>query len=489
MTNSIFPNDPIFRRAFLGQASMGLGSMALAGLLQPRVLAAASPAAASGAKQPFRGVVNPLHYPQKAKRVIFLCMAGGPSQLELFDEKPKLAAMHGKPVPESVTKGQPIAQLQNQKELLCFGPQATFGRFGKSGQSISNYLPHIGSIADEICIVRSMQTEQINHDPAHTFMNTGTAISGRPSMGAWVTYGLGTDCDDLPGFIVLVSRAGTRSPQPVSSRQWHSGFLPGKFQGVQFHSTGDPVHYVSNPPGVDRPRQNDIITAVNDLNRMRNAVEKNPDIATRISQYELAFRMQMSVPELVNIADEPQHVLDMYGVKGADGSFGYNCLLARRLAERGVRFIHLYHRDWDFHDGIRAHIPELCESADQASAALITDLKQRGMLDETLVVWGGEFGRTPMAQGDVNTPKAGRDHHIRGFSMWLAGGGVKGGASYGATDDLGYFAVDNIVHVHDLHATMLYLLGIDHERLTYRYQGRDFRLTDVAGNVVSGILA
>jgi hypothetical protein len=484
---SNFLNENLARRTFLGQASLGLGSVALAGLLQPSVLAAVSGESKSG-KRPYRGAVNPLHFAQKAKRVIFLCMAGGPSHLELFDEKPKLAAMHGEPVPESFTKGQPIAQLQG-KELVCFGPQSTFSKFGKSGQSLSNFLPHIGSIADDICIVRSMQTEQINHDPAHTFMNSGTAISGRPSMGAWVNYGLGTECDDLPGFVVLTSRAGTRSPQPISSRQWHSGFLPGKFQGVQFHSTGDPVHYVSNPPGVDRSRQNDVITAVNSLNRMRDAVEKNPEIGTRISQYELAFRMQMSVPELVNIGDEPQHVMDMYGCKGADGSFAYNCLLARRLAERGVRFIHLYHRDWDFHDNIRTHIPELCKSADQASAALITDLKQRGMLDETLVIWGGEFGRTPMAQGDVSKPKAGRDHHIRGFTMWMAGGGIKPGTSYGATDELGYYAVDNIVHVHDLHATMLYLMGVDHERLTYRYQGRDFRLTDVAGKVVQGILA
>jgi hypothetical protein len=433
-------------------------------------------------------VVNPRDFAPKAKRVIFLCMAGGPSHLELFDEKPTLARMHGEPVPESVTQGQPIAQLQDQKELLCFGPQASFGRFGRSGQAISHYLPHIASIADEICIVRSMQTEQINHDPAHTFMNTGTAISGRPSMGAWVGYGLGTECHDLPGFVVLTSRAGTRSPQPISSRQWHSGFLPGRFQGVPLHSTGDPVHYVSNPPGVDRSRQEDVISAVNDLNRMRDAVVQNPEISTRVSQYELAFRMQMSVPELVNISNEPQHVLDMYGVSGPDGSFAYNCLLARRLAERGVRFIHLYHRGWDHHDDLKKHMAEMCTSADQASAALIRDLKQRGMLEDTLVVWGGEFGRTPMAQGDVSKPKAGRDHHIRGFTMWLAGGGIKPGISYGATDEFGYFAVENIVHVHDLHATMLYLLGIDHERLTYRYQGRDFRLTDVAGHVVRDIL-
>jgi hypothetical protein len=473
------------RRSFLGRASLGLGSMALAGLLQPRVLAGG--AGAGGGR--YDGMVSPRHFAPKAKRVIFLCMAGGPSQLELFDEKPKLSAMNGEPVPESVIKGQPIAQLQNQKELLCFGGQSTFSRFGQSGQVISDYLPHIGGIADEICIVRSMQTEQINHDPAHTFMNTGTAISGKPSMGSWVNYGLGTDCDDLPGFVVLMSRAGTRSPQPVSSRQWHSGFLPGKFQGVPLHSTGDPVHYVGNPPGVDRSRQEDVISTVNKLNRMRDAVERNPDIATRIAQYELAFRMQMSVPDLVNISEEPQHVLDSYGVKGADGSYAYNCLLARRLAERGVRFIHLYHRDWDFHNGLKQHLGELCTSADQPTAALIKDLKQRGMLDDTLVIWGGEFGRTPMAQGDITQATAGRDHHIRGFTMWLAGGGIKRGISYGATDDLGYHAVDNVVHVHDLHATMLYLLGVDHERLTYRYQGRDFRLTDVAGHVVRDILA
>jgi hypothetical protein len=483
-----FQPEQLARRTFLGQASLGIGSMALASLLQPRVFGAATSPAAKNVKQPYRGVVNPLHFAPKAKRVIFLCMAGGPSHLELFDEKPKLAEMHGEPVPESFTKGQPIAQLQGQK-LFCFGPQSTFSKFGQSQQSICNFLPHIGSIADDICIVRSMQTEQINHDPAHTFMNTGTAISGRPSMGSWINYGLGSECADLPGFVVLTSRAGTRSPQPISSRQWSNGFLPGKFQGVQFYSTGDPVHYVSNPPGVSRDEENDVITSVNNLNRMRDAVEKNPDIATRIAQYELAYRMQMSVPELVNIGDEPQHVMDMYGCKGADGTFAYNCLLARRLAERGVRFIHLYHRDWDFHDSIRKFIPELCESADQASAALITDLKQRGMLDETLVIWGGEFGRTPMAQGDVSKPKAGRDHHIRGFSMWMAGGGIKPGTSYGATDELGYYAVDNPVHVHDLHATMLYLMGIDHERLTYRHQGRDFRLTDVAGKVVKGILA
>ena len=475
----------LVRRTFLGQASLGLGSIALTGLLQPKLWAAS-------AKDPLgnrTGIVHPLHFAPKAKRVIFLCMAGGPSQFETFDEKPQLAEMHGQPMPESYTAGMPIAQLQNQQELRCYGPQVRFARHGQSGQNVSELLPHIAGIADDICIVRSLQTEQINHDPAHTFMNTGTSISGRPSMGAWVTYGLGTEAADLPGFVVLVSRAGTRGPQPVSSRQWHSGFLPSRYQGVPFHSTGDPVHYVNNPPGVDRARQEDIVSTINGLNRLRDAEVHNPEIGTRISQYELAFRMQMSVPNLVDISDEPQSLLDSYGVKGADGSFAYNCLLARRLAERGVRFIHLYHRGWDHHNRINLHMREMCTSADQASAALIKDLKQRGMLEDTLVVWGGEFGRTPMAQGNVDSQEAGRDHHIRGFSMWLAGGGIKPGVAYGTTDELGYSAEQHKVHVHDLHATMLYLLGIDHTRLTYRYQGRDFRLTDVAGHVVNDILA
>jgi hypothetical protein len=472
------------RRTFVGQASLGLGSVALAGMLQPKLWAAAK----NDLLGRRSGVVTPLHVVPKAKRVIFLCMAGGPSQFETFDEKPKLAEMHGQPMPTSYTAGMPIAQLQGQ-ELRCFAPQVKYRRYGDSGQNISELLPHIGSIADDICIIRSLQTEQINHDPAHTFMNTGTSISGRPSMGAWVTYGLGTECADLPGFVVLISRAGTRSPQPVSSRQWHSGFLPSRFQGVQFHSTGDPVHYVSNPPGVDRARQEDVINTINSLNRLHDAEVRYPEIGTRIAQYELAFRMQMSVPDLVDIADEPQNVLDAYGVTGPDGSYAYNCLIARRLAERGVRFIHLYHRDWDHHNRIGLHTRELCESADKPTAALIGDLKQRGMLDETLIVWGGEFGRTPMAQGDVNSREAGRDHHIRGFSMWLAGGGIKPGMSWGSTDELGYAAEENKVHVHDLHATMLHLLGIDHTRLTYRYQGRDFRLTDVAGKVVNDILA
>jgi hypothetical protein len=471
------------RRTFLGKTSLGLGSVALAGLMQPRLFgAAANPAPGVS------GAIKALHVAPRAKRVIFLCMAGGPSQFETFDEKPALAKMHGQAMPASYTKGQPIAQLQG-KELRCLGPLVKFNRYGKSGQNISDLLPHTAKIADDICIIRSMQTEQINHDPAQTFINSGTSISGRPSMGAWVSYGLGTENADLPGFVVMKSIADTRPPQPISSRQWHSGFLPSRYQGVPLQSQGDPVHYVGNPAGVDRRRQQEVVAAVNELNRMRNARQMNPDVTARIAQYELAFRMQASVPELVDISDEPQHVLDSYGVKGPDGSFAYNCLLARRMAERGVRFIQLYHRGWDHHNRINQYVREACLSSDQASTALVADLKQRGLLDDTLVIWGGEFGRTPMAQNDVNSAEAGRDHHIRGFSMWLAGGGIKAGITYGTTDELGYYAAENPVHIHDLHATMLHLLGVDHERLTYRYQGRDFRLTDVAGTAVRDILA
>jgi hypothetical protein len=391
--------------------------------------------------------------------------------------------MHGKPMPQSFTKGQPIAQLQGQaNSLKCLGPTHEFKTFGESGQEMSSAFPHIGSLADDICIVRSLRTEQINHDPAHTFMNTGTAISGRPSMGSWLLYGLGSDNENLPGYVVLISSGGGQD-QPIATRQWHSGFLPGQFQGVQFHSSGDPVHYVSSPGGVSQEQQHDVVGAVQTLNNMLNETVDDPTIATRINQYEMAFRMQTSVPELTDISEEPQDILDMYGAKPGDGSYASNCLLARRLAERGVRFIQLYHRGWDHHGGIQNAIKTTAGYVDKATAALVNDLKQRGMLDETLVIWGGEFGRTPMAQG------SGRDHHIKGFSMWMAGGGVKGGISYGNTDELGYNAVENIVHVHDFHATMLHLLGIDHEKLTYRFQGRDFRLTDVHGHVVRDILA
>jgi hypothetical protein len=418
----------------------------------------------------------------RAKRIIQLYMAGGPSHLETLDEKPKLAAMHGQPMPESFTKGKPIAQLQGA-DLKCFAPQHPFVTCGESGQRISSIFPYLAKVADELCIIRSMSTEAINHDPAHTFMNTGTTISGRPAMGSWLLYGLGCETDDLPGFVVLTSTGKYGQAQPIAARQWHSGFLPSRFQGVEFRSKGDPVLYVASPPGVDQDRQRDVVDAVGRLNALADRTLDDPEIATRIGAYETAFRMQASVPDLMDLSGEPKHVLDLYGTRGGDGSFAANCLLARRLAERGVRFIQLYHRDWDHHGVIKEHVEGTAREVDQACAALLIDLKRRGMLDDTLVVWGGEFGRTPMAQGD------GRDHHIKGFSVWLAGGGILGGMSLGATDDLGYEAVEDAVSVHDLHATLLHLMGIDHTRLTYRFQGRDFRLTDVAGNVVKPILA
>ena len=468
----------INRRTFLGGAA-GVGSLALASLLDPGLLRAADNSAKTDR---WSGVVSPLHFAPKAKRLIYLYMAGGPSHLETLDYKPKLAAMHGQPMPGSYTAGMPIAQLQGQK-LNCFAPQHEFKKYGKSGQEICSIFPEVGSVADEICIIRSMVTEAINHDPAHTYMNTGTTISGRPAMGSWINYGLGSDSQDLPGFVVLTSQGKFGQSQPIAARQWHSGFLPSRFQGVQFHSKGDPVLYVREPKGVDRQRQRDIVEAVQKLNALEEHRAGDPEIATRISAYETAFRMQMSVPELVDVSNEPKHVLDLYGTQGGDGTFAANCLLARRLAERGVRFIQLYHKDWDHHGNIKNDVAGTAREVDQGAAALIKDLKQRDMLKDTLVIWGGEFGRTPMAQGN------GRDHHIKGFSLWMAGGGIKGGISHGKTDELGYAAVEDIVHVNDLHATILRLFGIDHTRLTYKFQGRDFRLTDVAGHPVKAILA
>jgi hypothetical protein len=388
-------------------------------------------------------------------------------------------------MPASFTEGQPIAQLQGQA-LKVQGHLCKFQKHGKSGQLISDYLPHTAKIADDIAIVRSMVTEQINHDPAHTFMNTGTAISGRPSMGSWINYGLGSDTEDLPGFVVLTS-VGGRNPQPIASRQWSAGFLPSRYQGVEFNSAGDPVHYVRNPAGVSPTQQAALVDTIKQLDRMRNAQVADPEIDTRIAAYEMAFRMQASVPELMDISDEPQRVLDLYGAKPGDGSYASNCLLARRLVERGTRFVHLYHRGWDHHGDLQKYMDICCGLTDKATWALITDLKQRGLLEDTLVIWGGEFGRTPMFQGKGGP---GRDHHIKGFSMWMAGGGIKGGTSYGATDELGYHAVDNIVHVRDLHATMLHQLGIEADRFSVPFQGLDMKLTGVEkARVVKDILA
>ena len=471
----------INRRTFLGRAAYGLGGMALACLLDPKLIGTAT---AAPATERWRGVVHPPHFPVRAKRVIHLCMAGGPSHLESFDHKPELKKLDGKPFPDSFTKGQQLAQLQNS-QLKARGPFTEFKKYGESGQEVASIFPNIGGIADDICIVHSMHTEQINHDPAHAFMNTGSIIKGRPSMGSWLLYGIGAETEELPGFVVLTS-AGKSGLQPVSARQWSNGFLPSKFQGILFQSKGDAVHYVGNPEGVCQSTERQVVEEIKRLNGMLEEERIDPEIQTRISQYEMAFRMQTSVPELTNFGSEPQHILDLYGVKHpGDGTFASNCLLARRLAERGVRFIQLYHRAWDHHGDIEKDMPVAAKDVDQASAALVTDLKQRGMLDDTLIIWGGEFGRTPMGQG------SGRDHHINAFSVWLAGGGIKKGITYGQTDELGYRFVEDgeQMHVHDLHATMLYLCGIDHKRLTYRFQGRNFRLTDVSGEVAKGIIA
>ncbi|WP_435021894.1 DUF1501 domain-containing protein [Tundrisphaera sp. TA3] len=481
MTPHFDPEDyrrGLHRRAFLGRTSLGLGGLALANLMGPKALLGAEGSAAKAG-----GVVHPLHVPARAKRVIHLCMAGGPSQFESLDHKPELYRLDGQPFPESFTKGQQLAQLQNTV-LKARAPFTKFQKHGESGQEISDLFPHIAAIADDLCIVRSMQTEQINHDPAHAFMNSGSILKGRPSMGSWLLYGLGAETEDLPGFIVLNSQ-GRTGLQPVSARQWSAGCLPSRFQGIQFQSRGDAVHYVGNPDGVCQSTQRQVIDEINRLNGVLAEDRLDPEIQTRIAQYELAFKMQTSVPELTDFAAESKETLDLYGVKTpGDGSFASNCLLARRLAERGVRFIQLYHRAWDHHSNIVDGMKWGAEDVDQASAALVSDLKRRGMLDDTLVIWGGEFGRTPMGQG------TGRDHHILGFSLWMAGGGIKPGLTFGETDELGYRAVKDIVHVRDFHATMLHLCGIDHRRLSVKFQGLDIKLTGVeAAHVVKPLLA
>ena len=467
-------SSEISRRAFLSRTAQGLGAAALGSLLNPRSLHAATS----------HGILQNLPLPQKAKRVIWLSMAGGPSHLETFDPKPILGEMNGKPMPESFTKGQQLAQLQGQP-LMCFGPQHPFAKYGKNQTEICSLFPHIGSIMDDICLVRSMTTDAINHDPAHMFMNTGSQIAGRPSMGAWITYGLGSVAENLPGFVVLTSLGKGGQNQPIAARQWSSGFLPSKHQGVQLRAKGDPVLYLTNPPGISSAMQHGDIAAINAMNQQRDALVHDPEITTRIAQYEMAFQMQTSVPDLMDLSKEGAKTFELYGCTPGDGSFASNCLLARRLAERGTRFIQLYHKDWDHHGGVKEGIAFKAQEVDRACMALITDLKQRGMLDDTLVVWAGEFGRTPMSQGGN-----GRDHHNKAMSIWLAGAGIKRGMVYGSTDDLGYAAVENVTTVHDLHATMLHQLGIQHDAFTFKFQGLDAKLTGVeGGKVMKGILA
>ena len=450
------------RRAFLNRSAHGLGATALAMLMKDPVLAAG------------RGGLGNVacHHAPRAKTVIHLCMAGGASHLETFDYKPYLEKNSGKAMPKEVTKGKPIAQLQG-KALRMLGPQYGFQQHGQSGTWVSDVLPHISGIVDDIAVVRSLHTDQINHDPAHTVFNTGTSLPGRPSMGSWVNYALGSECSDLPGYVVLTSEGGGQA-QPIASRQWSAGCLPSRYQGVPFNSTGDAVHYVTSPKGVDPERQLDVYDAIHKLDKGAYGRLRDPEIQTRIAQYEMAARMQLSVPGLMDVSDEPKSVLDMYGAKPGDGSFASNCLMARRLAERGVRFIQLYHRGWDHHGGVKKGLKSVAALTDKACAALVMDLKQRGMLDDVLIMWGSEFGRTPMSQGGD-----GRDHHIMGYSMWFAGGGIRPGITFGATDELGYNAVEDKVHVRDVHATMLDLLGLNHERLTVKFQGLDTRLTGV----------
>ncbi len=476
------PYDPIAhalsinRRSFLTKSAYGLGSAAFA-MLAAKGLAAGAPDAGFS-----KGVIRSPHFPVKAKRIIYLCMAGGPSHLETFDWKPALKKMDGQAFPESFTKGQQLAQLQNMV-LKARGSFVDYRRHGQAGIEVSDLFPNIGGQADELCVIRSMQTEQINHDTAHAFMNTGSIIKGRPSMGSWLLYGLGAETEDLPGYIVLTS-AGKTGLQPISSRQWSSGALPSKYQGILFQSKGEAVHYIGNPQGVCQSTQRQVVDEVRRLNGLLAEETVDPEIATRIAQYELAFKMQTSVPDLLDFKHESPKTLEAYGIKEVgDGSFASNCLMARRLAERGVRMIQLYHRAWDHHGGIEDGMRSAAKDVDKATAALIADLKQRGMLDDTLILWGGEFGRTPMGQG------SGRDHHILGFSVFLAGGGVKKGHVYGSTDELGYRAVENPVNVHDLHATMLALMGIEHTRLTVKSQGLDVRLTGIAGKQIKGIMA
>ncbi|MCY3011288.1 MAG: DUF1501 domain-containing protein [Planctomycetota bacterium] len=472
------PDDLQARRLFLGRTSQGLGTIALASLIQPMGSIQNANAA------PPRGVLEKLTLPQRAKRVIWLSMAGGPSQLETFDPKPKLAEMHDQPMPESMTKGQQLAQLQGQK-LKCFAPQHPFSKFGKNGTEICSLFPHIGSVIDDICLVRSMTTDAINHDPAHMFMNTGSQIAGRPSMGAWVTYGLGSEAEDLPGFVVLTSLGKGGQNQPIAGRQWSSGFLPSKYQGVQLRSKGDSVLYLNNPPGIVQDRQQGDVAAINALNQHYESTVHDPEIATRIAQYEMAFRLQSSVPKLMDMRNEDAKMLELYGCTPGDGSFGSNCLLARRLAERGVRFIQLYHKDWDHHSGVKEGVEQKANEIDRPCMALINDLKQRGMLQDTLIVWAGEFGRTPMSQGSN-----GRDHHNKAMTVWLAGAGIKGGLVHGATDELGYGVVENLTTVHDLHATMLQQLGIDHNAFSFKFQGLNAKLSGVEGaKVITDILA
>ena len=464
----------ITRRHFLRDCGVGVGKVALAGLLANRASASSvNPLAA-----------HPGHFPGKAKAVIHLFMAGAPSHLDLFDPKPELTKMDGKPLPPSVTEGQRLAFIRADAAVM--GPQFKFNKHGQSGTEISEALPHLAKIVDDISLIRSVHTDQFNHAPAQIFFQTGFPVPGRPSIGSWVTYGLGCETQDLPAFVVLSTGNGISG----GSALWSSGFLPTTYTGVRFRNQGDPILNVSNPHGIDASLQRDTLDLVGELNRKRLVDSGDPEIATRLANYEMAFRLQTSAPELMDLKSETKETLELYGCDPAVPSFARACLLARRMIERGVRFINIFHEGWDAHSDVVGNHKNLCKATDQASAALVTDLKRRGLLDETLVVWGGEFGRTPMVESNAALGRArGRDHHPKAYSMWMAGGGIKPGVVHGATDELGYNIVADPVHVHDIQATLMHCLGFDHERLTFRTQGRDFRLTDIHGHLVKGILA
>ncbi|HIG26591.1 MAG TPA: DUF1501 domain-containing protein [Verrucomicrobiales bacterium] len=476
-----FPNRRIeTRRGFLGSMSCGIAGIALTHLI-------GSGSGTHAADTSLSGRVSFPGRPAKAKRVIHLFQSGGPSQLDLYDPKPQLKNQHGKELPASVRKGQRVTTMTSGQESF---PTASsyfdFTRHGQSGGEFSEAIPHIGSIADDICVIRSMHTDAINHDPAITFFQTGFQLAGNPSLGSWLSYGLGTDNEDLPAFIAMVSHRGG---QPLYDRLWGSGFLPTRHQGVKFRSQGDPVLYLNNPPGIDSSLRRHMLDQIAGLNRQGFARDQDPEILTRIAQYELAFRMQTSVPDLTDVSGEPESTFRLYGEDARKpGTFAHNCLLARRMTERGVRLVQLFHRGWDHHSGLPKNLRARTAQTDQASSALVLDLKQRGLLDDTLVIWGGEFGRTVYCQGKLTPKVYGRDHHPRCFSVWLAGGGIKPGMIYGKTDDYSYNVAENPVSVHDLHATILHLLGIDHHKLTFKFKGRHFRLTDVEGNVLDRIL-
>lgn len=474
------PATELSRRQFLNRFGLGLGGAALGTLMNPSALHAAGD----------QGILaGQLKFAPKAKRVIYLFMAGGPSQLETFDYKPLLNQRQGEQLPDSVRQGQRLTGMSgNQASLPLAGSAFKFNQAGKSGAWISELLPHTARVADDLCIVRSLYTEAINHDPAITFLQTGSQLSGRPSIGSWVHYGLGSDNENLPAFVVLITRG--KVDQPLYARLWGSGFLPSRHQGVQFRAGKDPVLYLNNPDGVSLESRRLMLDRLKDFHQFAAEQSGDAEVDARIAQYEMAYRMQTSVPEVMDFANESAATFDKYGPDARKpGTFAANCLLARRLAERGVKFIQLYHQGWDQHGGLPNGIRQQCKETDQPCAALIEDLKQRGLLEDTLVVWGGEFGRTNYSQGKLTATDYGRDHHPRCFSVWMAGGGAKPGVVYGATDEFGYSVVENPVHVHDFHATMLYLLGIDHLQLTYKFQGRRFRLTDVHGEVVKAVLA